>query len=86
MTHELTLAAANLDPGLQNGILVIVWIAAVGLGIAAYARSKGRIGPAVMAFVAAGVLGTFIIAPELVMTTLPNLFLDGINWLISTAQ
>lgn len=68
---------------LTGMMLAVVWIAAVGLGVYQYGRSRGRIGTALGTLFGGGMLGTFIIQPELLTTTIPRLFGNALDWLLN---
>lgn len=78
--EQLSLAATGLSGGLQTAALTVVWLAAIGLGVWEYARSKGRIGRALMVTIGGGLLATFVINPSIITTTVPDIFLRIVNW------
>jgi hypothetical protein len=75
-----------MDVPLGNLLIGVVWLAAVGLGIYEYGRSKGRIGRALSVTLGGGLLATFIVRPELLYDTIPTLFGNLIDWAVKQSE
>lgn len=73
-------ASSGLAPGLQNAVLTVVWLIAIGLGVFEYSRSKGRIGRALVVTLGGGLLLTFVITPTILTDTVPGIFKAVVDW------
>lgn len=78
---NIVTAGANISLGSEfnGGVLTAIWVVAIFIGIFTYARSKGKVGPAIMAFLGAGVIATAVAYPKLLTQGLPSLFKVLIN-------
>ncbi len=64
-----------------NGLVVtIIWVLAVCLGIYEYGRTKGRVGHALTVTLGGGLLATFVAYPQVLMETVPAVFVAIIDW------
>lgn len=83
MNDALTIvtSGANISLGsdFNVGVLTAIWVIAIAIGVWAYAKGKGKIGPAIMAFLGAGVVATAVAYPKLLTQGLPSLFKVLIN-------
>lgn len=85
-TFSVLAAAVQLDGGLKTVAITIAWIVAVGLGFWEYARSKGRIGRALMVALGGGMLLTFLVSPDILTSDIPEIFGNVIDWLTDAAK
>ena len=64
----------------NTALLWLLWIVAIGLGVWEYARSKGKIGKALMVTLGGGLIATFVVNPDILKTTVPTIFKKMIDW------
>lgn len=64
----------------DTALLWVLWIVSIGLGVWEYARSKGKIGKALMVTIGGGLIATFVVNPEILKTTVPAMFKKIVDW------
>ena len=69
-----------IKAGLLIGTVAIIWVLAVCLGIYEYGRTKGRVGHALTVTLGGGLLATFVAYPQVLMETVPAVFVAIIDW------
>lgn len=83
---DLLMSGLELEGGIRTMVLTIVWLIAIAIGVAEYARSKGRMGRALMATLGGGVLLTFVVAPDILTEQIPDLIQSAFDWILGATE
>jgi hypothetical protein len=68
---------------LSAGALTIIAFVTVGIGVATWVKTKGKIGQSVLATLGGAFLSTLLVYPQFITAQIPQLFKKAMDWLLS---